>query len=184
MGVTRKVHGVPKQMATLLPLLYSIGEKKIVNNEDILNRVFSRSQTEGIEHNAMNSDIDSEMIQDMRYDFAEEIDKVKSKRLSEIKLQVESDRQRNEKQTNEYYASIIENQRKYIRDWEYEIEILNNADEKRAKQLQGAKRLAENRIQKMEKEKEDRLTQIREASHIEIGESVVSLNLIYIIKAI
>ena len=37
------------------------------------------------------------------------------------------------------------------------------------------------RIQQMEKEKEDRLTQIREASQIEIGESIVSLNLINII---
>ena len=33
----------------------------------------------------------------------------------------------------------------------------------------------------IEKEKEDRLTQIREASQIEIGESIVSLNLINII---
>ena len=117
----------------------------------------------------------------MRYDFAEEINEVKAERLSEIKLQVESDRQRNEKQTNEYYASIIDNLRRYIRNWESDIEMLYNVDEKRVQQLQGAIRLAQARIQQMEKEKEDRLTQIREASQIEIGESIVSLNLINII---
>ena len=181
MSVTRKVLGVPKHTETLLPLLYSVSEREIVKDEDMVDRVFSRSQTDGEEHNATNADIDTEMLQDMRYDFAEEISEMKAKRLSEIKLQVESDRQRNEKQTNEYYASIIDNLQRYIRGWESDIEMLFNVDEKRAQQLQGAIRLAQARIQQMEKEKEDRLTQIREASQIEISESVISLNLINII---
>ena len=181
MSVTRRVLGVPKQTDTLLPLLYNVNEQCIVKDEEMIDRVFSRSQTEGTEHNASNSDIDSEMLQDMRYDFAEEISVQKSNRLAEIKLQVESDRQRNEKQTNEYYASMIDNLQRFIRSWESDIEMLFNVDEKRVQQLQGAIRLAQARIQQMEKEKEDRLTQIREASQIEIGESIVSLNLINII---
>lgn len=181
MSVTRKVLGVPKHTETLMPLLYSVNDNKVIHNEDIVDRVFSRSQTDGVEHNASNSDIDMEMIQDMRYDFAEEISDVKNKRMAEIKLQVESDRQRNEKQTNEYYATVIDNQRRFIRDWEAEIEWLYDSDEKRVRQLQGVIRLAQGRIQQLEKEREDRLTQIREASQIEIGESIVSLNLINII---
>ena len=181
MSVTRKVLGVPKRTETLLPLLYHVNTQSIVTDEEIIDRVFSRSQTEGEEHNASNSDIDTEMLQDMRYDFAEEISVQKSNRLAEIKLQVESDRQRNEKQTNEYYASMIDNLQRFIRSWESDIEMLFNVDEKRVQQLQGAIRLAQARIQQIEKEKEDRLTQIREASQIEIGESIVSLNLINII---
>lgn len=181
MSVTRKVLGVPKRTETLLPLLYHVNTQSIVTDEEIIDRVFSRSQTEGEEHNASNSDIDTEMLQDMRYDFAEEINVQKSNRLAEIKLQVESDRQRNEKQTNEYYASMIDNLQRFIRSWESDIEMLFNVDEKRVQQLQGAIRLAQARIQQIEKEKEDRLTQIREASQIEIGESIVSLNLINII---
>lgn len=180
-NVTRKVLGVPKQTETLLPLLYHVNKQSIVTDEDIINRVFSRSQTEGEEHNASNSDIDTEMLQDMRYDFAEEVSVQKSNRLAEIKLQVESDRQRNEKQTNEYYASMIDNLQRFIRNWESDIEMLFNVDEKRAQQLQGVIRLTQARIQQIEKEKEDRLTQIREASQIEIGECIVSLNLINII---
>ena len=181
MSVTRKVLGVPKRTETLLPLLYHVNTQSIVTDEEIINRVFSRSQTEGEEHNASNSDIDTEMLQDMRYDFAEEVSVQKSNRLAEIKLQVESDRQRNEKQTNEYYASMIDNLQRFIRSWESDIEMLFNVDEKRVQQLQGAIRLARARIQQTEKEKEDRLTQIREASQIEIGERIVSLNLINII---
>ena len=181
MSVTRKVLGVPKRTETLLPLLYHVNTQSIVTDEVIIDRVFSRSQTEGEEHNASNSDIETEMLQDMRYDFAEEISVQKSNRLAEIKLQVESDRQRNEKQTNEYYASMIDNLQRFIRSWESDIEMLFNVDEKRVQQLQGAIRLAQARIQQIEKDKEDRLDQIREASQIEIGESIVSLNLINII---
>ena len=181
MSVTRKVLGVPKRTETLLPILYHVNTQSIVTDEEIIDRVFSRSQTEGEEHNASNTDIDAEMLQDMRYDFAEEVSVQKSNRLAEIKLQVESDRQRNEKQTNEYYASMIDNLQRFIRGWEADIEMLFNVDEKRVQQLQGAIRLAQARIQQIEKEKEDRLAQIREASQIEICDNIVSLNLIKII---
>ena len=181
MSITRKVLGVPKRTDTLLPLLYSVDEQRVITEETMIDRIFSRSQTEGTEHNASNKDIEPEMLQDMRYDFAEEITEQKATRMAEIRLQVESDRQRNEKQTNEYYASMIDNLRRFVRGWESDIEMLFNVDEKRVQQLQGAIRLAQARIQQMEKEKEDRLTQIREASQIEIGENIVSLNLINII---
>ena len=181
MSITRKVLGVPKRTDTLLPLLYSVDEQRVIKEDTFIDRIFSRSQTEGTEHNALNKDIDPEMLQDMRYDFAEEINEQKATRMDEIRLQVESDRQRNEKQTNEYYASMIDNLRRFVRGWESDIEMLFNVDEKRVQQLQGAIRLAQARIQQMEKEKEDRLTQIREASQIEIGENIVSLNLINII---
>ena len=181
MSVTRKVLGVPKHTETLLPLLYSVKEQSIIKGEDLVDRVFSRSQTEGIEHNASNEDVDPEMLQDMRYDFAEEISDVKAKRMAEIKLQVESDRQRNEKQTNEYYTTVIDNQHRYIREWEAEMEWVYDSDEKRVRQLQGIIRLAKARVQQLEKEREDRLTQIREAAQIEISESIISLNLINII---
>lgn len=181
MSITRKVLGVPKRTDSLLPLLYSVDEQRVITEETMIDRIFSRSQTEGMEHNASNRDIDPEMLQDMRYDFAEEITGQKATRMAEIRLQVESDRQRNEKQTNEYYASMIDNLRRFVRGWESDIEMLFNVDEKRVQQLQGAIRLAQARIQQIEKDKEDRLDQIREASQIEIGESIVSLNLINII---
>ena len=180
-SVTRKVLGVTKHTETLLPLLYSVKRKEIVNDEELVSRVYSRSQTEGIEHNPSNEDIDNEMLQDMRYDFAETINEVKAQQISEIKLQMESDRQRNEKQAIEYYASIIDNQQRFIRGWESEIEMFFDTDEKRVRQLQGVVHLAKDRIKRYEKEREERLLQIREESQILVTESIVSLNLINII---
>ena len=106
-----------------------------MTDEEIINRVFSRSQTEGEEHNASNSDIETEMLQDMRYDFAEEINVQKSNRLAEIKLQVESDRQRNEKQTFQtaIIVSIIKARDEdqsvpttgYTRIWRYSVSVIS-----------------------------------------------------------
>lgn len=180
-SVSRKVLGVLKHTETLMPLLYNVKNKMVIDDENLVNHIFSRSQTEGKEHNASNNDIDNDMIQDMRYDFAEAISNEKNKRLSELRLQMESDRLRNIQQTNEYYSSVIENQKKYIRDWECEIEWLYESDDKRVKQLQGVIRLAKARIQQYENERQGRIEQINDASHIEINEDIISLNLINII---
>lgn len=178
--VTRKVQGVPKHSETLLPLLYNVKEKNIVHDEDLIDRIFSRSQVEGREHNAANADVESEMIQDMRYDFAEEIHDKTAEQLAEIKMQVDSDRQRNEKQTIEYYNTLINNQHEYIHAWESEMN-LNKFDEKRVKELQGVIRLAHSRIQQLEKDRDDRLALLQESSLIDINEKILSLSLIYII---
>ena len=180
--VSRKVQGVIKHTDTLLPLLYSINLNSVITEQDKIDRLFSRSQTSGIEHNPSNEDIDQEMLQDMRYDFADALNEEKSQRLSELKLQVESDRLRNEKQTIEYYKTIIENQQRYVSNWEFDIEAnFNNYDEKRIRQLQGTIRLAKARITSLENEREERLQKISEDAFIEINDSVVSLNLINIV---
>ncbi len=181
LSVSRMVFGRSKKTDSLLPLLYSTKDKSVIMEEKIIDRVFSRSQTEGIEINPGNKDIDPEMIQDMRYDFADAISAVKKDRLSEIRLQVESDRERNEKQTIEYYRSNINNQNNYIRNWEWEIEMYTDTDNKRVHELQGAIRLAKDRIKRLEKEREDRIIQIREGSQISIDAEPISLNLVKII---
>lgn len=179
--VSRKVLGVVKHTESLLPLLYNVNKKEVVEDEDIVNHIFSRSQTQGLEHNAKNEDTEAEMLQDMRYDFAEALSKEKNKRMSELRLQIESDRQRNELQTKEYYASVTENQRRYISNWQSDMEQLSESDEKRIRQLESVIRFAENRIEQYRKEEQDRLTQINDASQIEVTEDIISLNLINII---
>lgn len=180
-SVSRFVLGIPKTTETLLPLLYDVNERYIIKDDSIIDRVFSRSQTEGIEHNPNVNDINDEIINDMRYDFAEEIGIRKNKRLDEIRLQVESDRQRSEKQTIEYFDSMIENQKRFIRGWESDIEMYTYYDDKRVQQLRGVIKMTEDRIKRYQNEKEERLATIREASKIDISESIVSLNLINII---
>ena len=180
-SICRKILGVDKHTDTLLPLLYSINSQSVIHNEDVINHIFSRSQTEGREHNANSKDLDPEMIHEMRYDFAETLHEEKSKRISELKLQIESDRQRHEQQMKEYYASVVKNQYRFIRNWQNEIEMLYNSDEKRVRQLQSVIKLAENRIEQYRKEEQERLERINEAAQIEVSDKIISLNLINVI---
>jgi hypothetical protein len=134
-----------------------------------------------MEYNAKSKDLDSEMLQDMRYDFAEALNVEKSKRVSELKLQIESDRQRHALQMREYYASIIENQRRFIRNWQEEIEFVYESDEKRVRQLQNIIKLAENRIEQYRKEEQEHMERINEAAQLEVKDKIISLNLINVI---
>ena len=181
-SVKRKVQGVPKFTESLLPILFDINKRAIVNDEELVEKIFSRSQTEGKECNANNSCTDAELIQDMRYDFIEAIDGLKKEKLAELKLQVESDSQRNEKQTIEYYQTMIRSQENFISNWETEIETnFDELDESRIRELHGAIRLAKARITTLQNEREDRLNRIHEDSFVEVNDNVVSLNLINIL---
>ncbi|MDO4510199.1 MAG: SNF2-related protein [Bacteroidales bacterium] len=179
--VSRKVLGVIKHTETLLPILYDIQKQEVVNDEELTSYVFAKSQTDGKEHNAKNEYINSNLIGNMRYDFALALNDEKEKRMSELRLQIESERHRNELQIKEYYASVIENRRRYIRSTNDEIEILWDSDEKRARELEGTIRFHEKAIAEYQKEEQLRLEQIQEDSYIEVNEEIISLNLITII---
>jgi hypothetical protein len=179
--VERKVQGVPKYSESLLPLLYDVKERHVVDDEDTVNRIFSRSQTDGKEANAVNEGIDSEMIQDMRYDFAEIVTQKIDQRRAELLLQVQGDNQQTVRQTEQYYDRRIQNLKNNISKWETEYEWFVENDEKKAKERLAMINLFKTNIGKLEADKEQRLVQINESSHIEMTQSVVSLNLVNII---
>ena len=179
--VGRILHGVPKRTETLLPIVYDVSEKKVIDDEEVVNRIFSRSQTEGKEANASNAARDSELIIGMSYDFAEAVNQQMEQRRAELYLQVQGDNQRTAKQTEEYYSKRIQNLKNNISTWESELEWLFQNDEKRAIQQQGTIRMNKGRISSLEEECKDRLNQIHESSEIKMNKSVVSLNLITIV---
>ena len=176
----RKIMGVKKHSEKLLPILFSVNSHSIVTKEKLINHVFSISQTLGIEYNPKNEDINSEMLQDMRYDIVDALDNEKQNLFDELRLQVESDRQRNEQQTEEYYDSIIQQIDRSISSMKHELEW-SVTDEKRANHLSNAIRLRTANKNSKIKEKQDRINQINEAANIEVNQEIISLNLIYIV---
>ena len=72
----------------------------------------------GIEHNPQNSEIDKELLQDIRYDFAESLSERKKEKIIGLKREADSERIHNENQTKEYYRSRIVNLEKKYRGME------------------------------------------------------------------
>lgn len=174
----RNVQGIKKETAELVPVLFNLHTGTIEINSELVDYVFRRSQIEGKECNATNESIDSSIIDNMNYDFTEYISVEKKTRLEEEKRQAESDRLRNEQQTNEYYRSRIRNHLNNIEQWEYEIMFLS--DDKEIRNRTGAIRLAKAQVAKLEKERDERLLYINEDKKMGIEDKLLSLNLISI----
>lgn len=179
--VSRRVHGVPKYTETLLPILYDINSQAVIDDEDLVERIFSRSQTDGKECNPVNVATDKDLIQDMCFDFTEAVEDILEKRKAELLLQIQGDNQRTAHQTSEYYARRIENLRQNISTWEVEAEYLMDREEKKANQMRRLIHMTEENIKNLETERDDRLRQINESAQIEISKSIVSLNLVNVL---
>lgn len=177
----RLVQNVPKEKAELLPVLFNLQEGKIVEDQNIIDRIFKRSQVEGSERNVTNDDIKEGVINDMSFDFAEFISSKIQSRLVEEKRQIESDRFRNEKQTNEYYKSRIANLEKNIEEWEFNYEFSSLDDTKERRRWSSAIRLANANIERLRKECDERLALINEDKQLHIDDRLLSLNLITIV---
>jgi hypothetical protein len=176
---SRMVQGVEKKTAELLPIVFNLQTNQLETEEEIIDRIFRRSQVEGHERNINAADIVADVIDDMSYDFTEYIANVKQQRYDEETRQAESDRLRNVQQTKEYYSLRIANHEENIREWERELEY-GFFDDKYIRGRQGAIRLAKAGIQTLERELEERLSFINENKQLTIDEKLISLNLITI----
>lgn len=180
--VSRKVLGVIKNTDILLPILYDNQTGRVVEDEQLTERVYSQSQVTGAERNPTNNDINEDRIEEMRYELTDAISKKVDERKKELSLLINSECQRNEKQLIEYYNTRIDNHKINIQKWEEHIETLSqNCENKRINELEGAIRLSNSQIQKLEKEKEERLHQLKDEVYLNIDKSLVSLSLISII---
>lgn len=176
----RIVQGIEKKTETLLPVLYDVKNEKIVESQELVDDVFSKSQVEGVEYNISNKDINRDLIENMRYDFAEFVSTTINSKISELKRQAESERYRNEQQTQEYYSSRIENHNRNIREWNAYVEALYE-DEKERRRWENAIRLAKSNITQLMKERDEHLSLINEDPNIGIENEIISMNLITII---
>lgn len=66
---SRMVQGVKKTAGDLLPVVYNIANDELVEDQEIIDRIYRRSQIEGSERNASNSDVQAEIIENMKSDF-------------------------------------------------------------------------------------------------------------------
>ena len=179
---SRMVQGVKKTAGDLLPVVYNIANDELVEDQDIIDRIYRRSQIEGAERNASNSDVQAEIIENIKSDFTFAVSEEKKRRIEESTRQIESDRQRNIQQTMEYYKSRIENHKNNISNWEDELQwYFDNLDDKEIRSKQGAIRLAKANISMLEKERDERIDLINQDTTPTIEDKILSINLVTII---
>lgn len=177
---SRLVQGVRKTAAELYPIIYDTQKGEVVQDQDLVDHLFGESQIAGFERNPGKDYQDSELIQDMRYDFLDQIRIEKSNRLAEIQKIAESERQSRDMQTREYYQSLIANREHFIDAWEWRLENISLSDKER-RNLEGAIRINKANVETYKKAFEAHLEAINLDPEISIEEELLSLNLVSII---
>jgi hypothetical protein len=175
----RIVQGVKKNTAELVPVVFSVQTGQLVENNDVVNRIYGRSQIEGNERNAANEDIVGELIDDMSYDFTTYISELIKNRVAEEQREIESDRLRSEQQTKEYYASRKANHENTISEQTWRLEFISDDKERLAtsRRIQ----LAKNQIAMLDRECNERLELINEDKQLSVDNKLLSLNLVAIV---
>lgn len=175
----RNVHNIEKRMHEIIPVIFDIENNRLEEDTNIINHIYSISQTEGIEYNARNEDIVPTTIENMRLYFTEYINHLICMKTDEENRKNESDRIRNEQQTIEYFAPRIKNFEVSISEQETILD--SSTDEKEKLTARRRLQLAKVQMDKLITERDNKLSIINKDPHISIEEKLLIINLIYII---
>lgn len=176
---SRSVNADNKDSYELLPVLYNVSGDSIVENQQVIDRIFKKSQVEGAEKNASNLAMDGDLIENMRSDFAAYVSSERKRRIEESRMQEQSDRLRNVQQTKEYYQARLDGLENLV--YEYESRLEWCYDEKEKKRLESILRLRRGNVRQLEKERDERLAELNKETNLTISENILSLNLVTVV---
>lgn len=184
MSVERTMFG-NKMMTTdsLFPVLYSLETDQIIDKQDVAELFLGRAQVDGCYASLdQASKIDSDHIDDLRYDFKDIVDRHICSVWKEISQRIENSQRIRLGQTEQYYSSRINRLEDNVSEWEG---ILENAikmkDDKTARSADGALRLIRFELNKLRQRREVDLERIKKDTQLHIYGEISSLNLVNVI---
>ncbi len=175
----RQFNADNNESCELLPVLYNVNDDCIVENQQIIDRVFKKSQVDGSEKNASNIAMNDDLIENMRGDFTEFVSSERKRRIEESRKQELSDRLRNVQQTKEYYQARIDGLENIVSEYEYRLEWCYDDKEKR--KLENILRLRRGNVRQLEKERDERLAELNKEISMTVSENILSLNLVTVV---
>lgn len=184
MSVSRTMFG-DKMITTdsLYPVLYDINSKSIVENHELAEKFLGRAQVDGCYAPLdQASRIDSEQIDDLRYDFKDVVDRHISSVRTELSQRIENSQRMRSEQTEQYYDSRIRNLESSISMQELILEsAIKMNNEKQARSAEGALRLLKSNLKDIRQRREADLERIKKDAQIQVRGEISSLNLVNVI---
>lgn len=177
--INRQFNAENKESCELLPILYNVNNDFIIENQQLIDRVFKKSQVDGSEKNASNVAMNDDLIENMRGDFTEFVSSERKRRIEESRKQELSDRLRNVQQTKEYYQARIDGLENLVAEYEYRLEWCYDDKEKR--RLENILRLRRGNVRQLEKERDERLAELNKEITMTVSENILSLNLVTVV---
>lgn len=177
--ITHQLNAGNRESCELLPVLYNVQNDSIIENQQLIDRVFRKSQVDGSEKNASNTAMNSDLIENMRGDFTEFVSSERKRRIEESKKQDLSDKLRNVQQTKEYYQARIAGLESLVSDYEARLEWCYDDKEKR--RLENILRLRRGNVRQLERERDERLAELNQECAMSVSENILSLNLVTVV---
>jgi hypothetical protein len=182
-SVSRTIFDRPIVTDSLYPILFDIDNAQIIENHELAEKFMGRAQVDG--HYAPleeNMKLDSDMIDDLRYDLKECIESYIIAHKRELQTRIDNSKKMRYQQTLQYYEFRIKNLKSDIKDHEYNREVAimtNNVDNLRAEDR--ILRLRRGQLKNMEERRESDLERINRDVQLKVTEEIKSLNLVQVV---
>ena len=181
--VSRVLFDKPVVTDSLFPILYDMEERKIIEDQDLAEKFMGKAQVNGkYESLEDNYIIDSDIIDDIRYDFKEYVDDYKTGYQQDIQIRIDNNKQLRAEQTIQFYDSRISNLKSNIRNQEWLREqAIIKGDSSAQKNAEGALRLMNSNLSNLQMERDNELERIKKDVQLKVTERVMSINLVQVV---
>lgn len=182
-SVSRILFDKPMVTGFLYPILYDLETDCIIENHELAEKFMAIAQVDG--HYAPMSDafrLDSEMIDNLRYDLKDCIDAYVTEHRKEIQNRIDNSKKLRYKQTIQYYDSREKNYERNISHQEmireFAIEQDNDASLRSA---ENTLRLMRANLRDLKQKRDSDLERINRDVQLKVTEKIKSLNLVQVI---
>lgn len=181
--VSRVLFDKPVVTDSLFPILYDLEERNIIEDQDLAEKFMGKAQVNGrYESLEDNYVIDSEIIDDIRYDFKEYVDEYKTGYQQDIQIRIDNSKQLRAEQTTQFYDSRISNLKSNIKNQEWLREqAIIKGDSSAQKSAEGALRLMNSNLSNLQQERDNELERIKKDVQLKVTERVMSINLVQVV---
>ena len=176
---TREVHGTNVKSETLMPFVYSIQSHSLVESQEKVDHIYSLTQTAGLRKEVKYDELTADVISEMSDKFVAAISRVKRQQKEELTLQIDNEKKQNVLQTKAYFESRRKSIKGIIEDNQNKLlvaQMLN--DDKGISDATLQINTNTGRLQKLDKEEQDRIAIIENVPDPNITSKLISISFI------
>lgn len=179
---TRNVHGTNVKSETLMPFVYSIQQHGLINSQEKVDHIYSLTQTAGLRKEVKYEELTDDVIVDMSEMFVSAISQEKRHQKEELTLQIDNDKQQNVLQTKAYFESRRKSIQNILQENKSKLQIAEMLnDEKGISDARLQINTNTGRLQKLEKDEQERISIIVNVPAPSITSKLISISFVKII---
>lgn len=181
-SVSRMVFDKPLITDSLYPILYNIEKKEIIDDHELAEKFMGRAQVDGNYAPQYDFRLNSEMIDDLRYDLKDTINAYITQYRHDIQNRIDNSKKLRYQQTMQYYESREKSLMRNIANQESNREIASmQNDDNALRNAENVIRLMQANMRDLQKRKDADIERINHDVQLKVTEEIKSLNLVQVV---